>query len=563
MFVQLLVDHGVTHLVSVPSILRLLLPALSAARDRLGLQLLVSSGEPLAVAAAAELQRALPPGASLLNLYGAAGVQAAAQAAAAARFVRVQLSAEQLARVVTAPGVSPAMAATYFRTGDVGFVTPPPPSHLHDISPPGSPGSAGGNGGDGGSGGCGGGCLVLLGRLDAQLKLPGGVRLNLAELEAALAAHPAVAEAAAVMLPGTAGRGSGGGGGEADSNHGGQGDAAGAGLGMIQQAPGLPPAVAAYICLALAVDGAGQAGQVGGEGVANEDGGLEAGLARPLAQVRPELEPQLQQWLDERLPPLPPWSPASRPDQQQGQLAQGQGQGQLQREQPAAPPSEVEVMRALVAATGLTRLEATTDVFRAGATSLAAVEAAALLGVDVRLLLSYPTARRLAAALGAGAAAPQGLEGDRGGETAGRDETSARPAAKRLRLGEAAAAVAVGAKTEVVLQAPLVAVPVGEAQGVQGEQEGVTELVLVLACSHDGDVACLDAATGLPYWHQPSHERDSSAPAGQAADGWWAVDCGGEFKCAPATDPWLGCVWATSHGRALVVMRPPGQLLAR
>lgn len=55
----------------MPSILRLLLPALSAARDRLGLQLLVSSGEPLAVAAAAELQRALPPGASLLNLYGA------------------------------------------------------------------------------------------------------------------------------------------------------------------------------------------------------------------------------------------------------------------------------------------------------------------------------------------------------------------------------------------------------------------------------------------------------------------------------------------------------------
>ncbi len=58
------------HQVSVPSILRLLLPALSAARSRLRLQLLVSSGEPLAVAVAAELQRALPPSAALLNLYG-------------------------------------------------------------------------------------------------------------------------------------------------------------------------------------------------------------------------------------------------------------------------------------------------------------------------------------------------------------------------------------------------------------------------------------------------------------------------------------------------------------
>ncbi|GLI64440.1 hypothetical protein VaNZ11_007710 [Volvox africanus] len=77
LFVGLLADHGVSHLVSVPSLLRHLLPALRAGRHRLSrLRLLVSSGEPLAVDLAAELSKGLPDGARLLNLYGCTEVTA-------------------------------------------------------------------------------------------------------------------------------------------------------------------------------------------------------------------------------------------------------------------------------------------------------------------------------------------------------------------------------------------------------------------------------------------------------------------------------------------------------
>ncbi|KAG2453445.1 hypothetical protein HYH02_001666 [Chlamydomonas schloesseri] len=1008
-FVELLVAHGVTHLVSVPSILRLLLPALSAARSRLRLQLLVSSGEPLAVAAAAELRRALPPGAALLNLYGSTEVTAdctwfevphddvdvrgaaqrrrlapnagaatntgtwvpagwplgdtqiliapplqsaepgqqvndggssggtgpqrvaveplpagevgevwvsgsclspgyhlspaeeaaTAAAAAAARFVCVQLPAAQVGRVVTAAGVVPRAAATYFRTGDVGYITPPTSSQLHvpasehdtagvggiSTSDPSAACIANATGGSGDGGGSGGGCLVLLGRLDAQLKLAGGVRLNLSELEAALASHPDVAEAAAVLLPrppphsltsGMAGASEG-------ANSGAAAPPAAAGGDGV---PAAPPVVAGYVVLVTS-QGPGAA-----DAAAARAGGPSGsvGPALPLAHVRPQLEPQLRQWVEERLPArgglqlqllvlgrlprnpagkllrgqLPPASPAPtsplplaaasvQPPPTSGwnvelsnQQHQAQQQQDLELEQrragprksqrglpPAPPPSEVEVMRALVAATGLTALEATSDIFRAGATSLAAAEAAGLLGIDVRLLLAYPTARRLAAALRAGIELPAAPEGEGGGslmdsklgetDAGGASEP---PATKRARLGEAAAAAAAagpGPKTEMTLQAPLVSsapasavsiltsgadataaaadaarsggaatvacadepgaattsvVTVGPAaalrlreavrncqrliwrsgagrggelvpttgaaaaattgnvkghatsasEGARVAQTGVAvhtppasghadvqaeairllrphgcwryqlgrcvdapvihlslvapcravqaaeveeaqpqgqlrregrtavvemELELVLACSHDGDVACLDAGSGLPYWHvrlparaeagmavawgpgagtaaapdggpppacaytrmdeealraelagaiqelyvvvacgdgrlyslrlqdgmapgaapalaataadagaRPTVQR-STVAAGQATDGKWAVDCGGEFKCAPVTDPWLGCVWATGHGRALVVMRPPAQLLAR
>ncbi|GFR43865.1 hypothetical protein Agub_g4994, partial [Astrephomene gubernaculifera] len=152
-----------------------------------------------------------------------------------------------------------------------------------------------------------------------------------------------------------------------------------------------------------------------------------------------------------------------------------------------------------------------------------------------------------------------------------------------------------------------------------GSHSTQRSLSALLACSHDGDVACLDAATGVPYWHvrlparaeagmaiawgrpaavtasegeaagstsaaagtsfttgphqlavpQPyvvvacGDERLYSLDLGSGAVCGDAVDCGGEFKCPPVVDPWVGAVWATGHGRHVTVMRPPSQVLAR
>lgn len=56
--------------VAVPSILELWLPQLMQHRSHLSLQQLVSSGEGLTVALAAQLLEALPTGCCLVNLYG-------------------------------------------------------------------------------------------------------------------------------------------------------------------------------------------------------------------------------------------------------------------------------------------------------------------------------------------------------------------------------------------------------------------------------------------------------------------------------------------------------------
>jgi non-ribosomal peptide synthetase component F len=69
--VAALSQHAATHLVCVPSVLRLLRPCLAAAWSQLRLALLVSSGEALTWRLAAQLRAALPASAALLNLYGA------------------------------------------------------------------------------------------------------------------------------------------------------------------------------------------------------------------------------------------------------------------------------------------------------------------------------------------------------------------------------------------------------------------------------------------------------------------------------------------------------------
>jgi hypothetical protein len=97
-----------------------------------------------------------------------------------------------------------------------------------------------------------------------------------------------------------------------------------------------------------------------------------------------------------------------------------------QRQQERAPhkgplPSESRVMAAFTSAlagggapAAAPRLEATSDFFVAGGgDSLAAAAAAGALGIDVRLVFAYPTARALAAALAKGASAgPEGARAE-------------------------------------------------------------------------------------------------------------------------------------------------------
>ncbi len=71
-----LAAHGATHLVAVPSVLRLLAPALAAPRRGGRLRLVVSSGEPLGWELARQLLACVPPGCAVLNLYGSTEVAA-------------------------------------------------------------------------------------------------------------------------------------------------------------------------------------------------------------------------------------------------------------------------------------------------------------------------------------------------------------------------------------------------------------------------------------------------------------------------------------------------------
>lgn len=66
-----LAAHRCTTLVAVPSLLRLLLPALQWCGQGTALRLLVSSGEPLPAELARRLRAALPADCTFLNIYGA------------------------------------------------------------------------------------------------------------------------------------------------------------------------------------------------------------------------------------------------------------------------------------------------------------------------------------------------------------------------------------------------------------------------------------------------------------------------------------------------------------
>ena len=148
-----------------------------------------------------------------------------------------------------------------------------------------------------------------------------------------------------------------------------------------------------------------------------------------------------------------------------------------------------------------------------------------------------------------------------------------------------------------------------------GESRGAVVLLAeaVLACSHDGSVACLDTRTGTVLWQAQlparaevgmciskcmvngSGRSSAEAPAGAApesdaavATACVAVACGddrlhflgleygrplglspplgGALRSAPAVDPWPGCglTWVATHGRELLaVATPSGRVIAR
>jgi outer membrane protein assembly factor BamB len=162
------------------------------------------------------------------------------------------------------------------------------------------------------------------------------------------------------------------------------------------------------------------------------------------------------------------------------------------------------------------------------------------------------------------------------------------PSCKAAGLGTQAAAAPAAPSAAGAGVAP--AAPASSPQGTPGATPGsasAAQQLLVCACSHDGDVALIQAATGELLW---SSRLPARADAGLAAhleaapgsahivaacgDGHLyclgladgaikgRLDCRGDIKAPPVLDPWCGHAWATSHARRLVCMRPPGRLLA-
>ncbi|KAK9825637.1 hypothetical protein WJX81_002282 [Elliptochloris bilobata] len=159
---------------------------------------------------------------------------------------------------------------------------------------------------------------------------------------------------------------------------------------------------------------------------------------------------------------------------------------------------------AAVGEVGEPRLEPAADFFAAGGDSLAAAAAAAALGVDVRQILAFPTARRLAAALA---------------RTSGRAGSLEGALVWRTRLpGRADAGLAVTPDLQHVA-------------------------VAWTAAGGDGGGGRLSFLS-----------LRSGTEAGR-------VDLGGPVRAPPAGDPWRGLTWVPTHDRRLHLCRAPGVLV--
>lgn len=108
--------------------------------------------------------------------------------------------------------------------------------------------------------------------------------------------------------------------------------------------------------------------------------------------------------------------------------------------------------------------------------------------------------------------------------------------------------------------------------------------LITFACSHSGDVAAVLMPAGTVLWHTQLPSRadvgmtadhqllyiavpcgDSKLRVLNVADGSIAgvVDCAGECKAAPVTDPSEGLWWMTTHAGELLLIQPPATVVLR
>lgn len=101
-------------------------------------------------------------------------------------------------------------------------------------------------------------------------------------------------------------------------------------------------------------------------------------------------------------------------------------------------------------------------------------------------------------------------------------------------------------------------------------------------CSHGGEVVCIEGVTGNVVWRAELSGRCDAGLAVTHDLRHVAVACGdgrlhfldvatgaiagkcdlaGDARAAPVIDPWDGDVWLPTHGRRLLVCRPPGTIL--
>eukprot|EP00887_Chlorella_sp_A99_P006889 scaffold2.g6889.t1 len=458
----------------------------------------------------------------------------------------------------------------------------------------------------------GAGCLHLCGRADLQAKFA-GVRVDLTEVEAILAQHPEVRAAATrawqlaagtllvayVELCGAAARS-----GAAGS------DALPAQLEAWCRQQ-LPPAAVPSIVMVLPQLPRSPAGKL--------DRGA---LPKPRSAAAPQL---WQQDRDAEQPGQQDVSPA-----QSQQLADGAAPGVRKRARLAAaaspqlqptadaPPerlqrvSEVAVGRVFASALGHTAFEPTQSLFELGGMSMTATVIADSLRLAPEEVFQHPTVRSLAAHLNT-AAAPgdqQRQQRGAGAEAAPAPGTLATalllplplPGAEAAKQpaapGQAALSLAWRARLLACIDAsPLPAsVFTPEAAGADAQR-----CRLVFACSHGGDVRCMDAASGRLCWRAdlPGRadagmalcssgsrmgEDERAGGAGGLAraapqqrqalavatnDGGLhlldpctgemlgTLDAGGDIRAAPVLDPWLGLLWVPTHAAALLAVSPP------
>lgn len=391
------------------------------------------------------------------------------------------------------------------------------------------------------------------------LRLPAGVRIDLAEVEAALAQHPAVAAAAAKLWQLAAG-----------------------------------PVLAGYVQLAA---GLGQAAPSTADLRAWCEQRLPA-AAVPRHLLTLPLLPRSPagKVLCSQLPhPLNAAAAAADADQQQpskrpraGSLAAAAATAAPHAQQPGGV-SELAVSRAFARALGHSDFEATSNLFAVGGNSLHAAQIAGeVAGGDVAAVIAHPTVRSLAAFLSARAAAVAAGGQPPGGQQQQEQQPAAVEARQLLAGGSSGSGGAADGPLQLAWRARMLqcvdAAPLLEPETAAAPAEQEQR---AFACSHGGDICCYDARSGRQLWQAQMlgcTDAGLALCAGQQQQQLVAVgtnsgtlcfldassgsevgslDCGGGIRAPPAVDPWRGLVWQPTHGRQLLVAAAPGREVAR